>query len=120
MIKHFKNLNTFQILLMISIILIIFRNTCYFKSEIIGKYVSNAQQPTLEMPGKGAELFLHENGTYTSNSIMGEGKYKIEGSSIELTSNKRHSRLLPLARKFNIAQPMIVINSDLEYYFIKE
>lgn len=120
MIKYFISLNTFQVLLIVFIGLIIFRNTCYFKSEMIGKYVSNAQQPTLEMPGKGAELFLHEDGTYTSNSIMEEGKYIIERASIKLTSNKHHSRTLPLARKFNVAKPMIIINSDLGYYFIKE
>lgn len=116
---YIKRLNWFQYLMIGLIALIIFRNSVFFEFEVVGTYISNAEEPTLEMPGKGAELYLYKDGTYSSNSFMGEGSYKIDGNVVDL-SNGMRGWYLPLARKYNIGKPMILISADHGYYFIKE
>ena len=117
--KSFSRLNWFQWLIIFFIFFISFRNLIFFDFEIPGKYVSNADRPTLEMPGKGAELYLYKDGTYSSNSMMGEGTYELKGASIKL-SKEYQSWGFPLQRRFNIGKPMMVINYDAQFYFIKE
>jgi len=120
MIQFFKKLNWFQILLITGIILVIFRNMCFFEFEIPGTYISNAEEPTLEMPGKGAELYLYEDGSYSSNSFMGEGTYIVRGTTVILRSKRNTGWHLPLFRKYNIGKPMMLISADWGYYFTKE
>lgn len=103
-----------------AIALLVFRNLVFFRFEIVGSYLSNAGGPTLEMPGIGAELYLHSDGTYSSNNpIMGKGTYQLKGSVI-IFSNKSKGWHLPLAREYNIGKPMILINEDWGYYFFKK
>ena len=120
MISSFKKLNRFQLLLITGIALVIFRNTVFFEFEITGTYISNAKQPTLEMPGEGAELYLYKDGSYSSNSFMGKGTYILEEGVVKLRSTGNVGCHLPVLRKFNVGKPMLLINADWGYYFIKE
>lgn len=54
-----KKLNGFQKLLILAIALVVFRNLVFFRFEIVGTYRSNAEGPSWEMPGRGAELYLY-------------------------------------------------------------
>ena len=112
------NLNWFQIILILGITLIIFRNSIFFEFEMIGEYKSNAERPILEMLENGGELFLYKNGKYTSTS-MGNGTYKIDWNEIILT-NKDQSWHLPLLREYNIGKPKILIDANWRYCLIKK
>ena len=119
MLRRFRSLNWFQKLVLVIIGTIIFRNTIFFNFEMIGTYVSNAEEAIGEIPSKGAKLFLHKNGKYTSNSMMGSGIYKIRLNEIHLESKNAIWRF-PLSREFNIGKPRIILFRDLEYYMSKE
>lgn len=118
MLRKLKNLNWFQKLLLIIIGTIIFRNAIFFNFEMLGTYISNAEEPRGEIPRKGTRLFLHRNGKYTSSS-MGTGVYQIKGNELHL-ENENSTWSFSLCREFNIGKPKIVLFRDLNYYMYKE
>ncbi len=86
-----KSLDWFQKLILLLFGAIIFRNSAFFEIEMIGTYVSNAEKPIAEMPGKGTKLFIHNDGKYTSSSsAMGKGIYRMIRACNRTESRGKH------------------------------
>ena len=111
-------LNRFQIALIVIIAFIIFRNSVFFDIELRGTYISNAEEPILEIPRLDCTLHIHGNGKYTSD-CMGDGTYEIESGCIRF-SNGHQGWRLPILRRFNVGSPMLLLSGDMQYYMIKQ
>jgi hypothetical protein len=118
-----------KLLILIIITLFFYRLIISFfiPQIMVGTYYSNNKITILEGPsGFGEKLIINSNGTFNSET-WGNGKYEVVHSGIfsndiifkysyQYGSAAYHTSIVT---NFLGLNPKISLNSDLEYYFIK-
>jgi hypothetical protein len=118
-----------KILILIIITLFLYRLIISFfiPQIMVGTYYSNNKITILEGPSKfGEKLIIYPNGTFNSET-WGNGKYEVVHSGIFsneiiFTYSDQYGKAVyhtNIVTDFLGLNPKISLNSDLEFYFIK-